>query len=306
MRKGIKTLLWLTLWALLPAAMAGRGRPSFEESQRLEAEGFVRLAFSGLQGVLLPHNDVGAITSELASKAVLDAMAQVLSLERSSFDAFEFRGFAASDKTIQFLQAEIWGNLAGTTTAEARRISNQVARYVNLRWDGHTAKYALESLREPPRSKSRPRSPRDSVLAANPDVPATWLVAVTNNVQIVRVPAARLFCPGVVAKPGEIVDLTVTNHWFKVIDGPLTWHYVSRGNGTSWTELKTDSQEDDPAKAEMFRQTRIEVRAWMDAKGIKGLGSVHSYWGEMRRILKEKHGIEWKSPSELSPFTIID
>jgi hypothetical protein len=44
----------------------------------------------------------------------------------------------------------------------------------------------------------------------------------------------------------------------------------------------------------------------MEAQNIKGLGSCHTYWREMRRVLKEKHSIVWKSPSELEPFAIFD
>jgi len=90
------------------------------------------------------------------------------------------------------------------------------------------------------------------------------------------------------------------------VDGPVTWHYDSQSNGMRLPPSKSDSQEDDPAKAEIFQQVQVEVEAWMKAKGIQGIGSVHAYWGEQKRILKERHGIDWRSPSDLSPFVIID
>ena len=36
------------------------------------------------------------------------------------------------------------------------------------------------------------------------------------------------------------------------------------------------------------------------------LGYCHIYWAAKKRILKEKFGIDWKSPSELNPYIIFD
>jgi len=30
------------------------------------------------------------------------------------------------------------------------------------------------------------------------------------------------------------------------------------------------------------------------------------FWGEKKRILKEKYGINWKTPAELNPETMYD
>ena len=38
----------------------------------------------------------------------------------------------------------------------------------------------------------------------------------------------------------------------------------------------------------------------------RGLGFCHMYWGTKKRILKEKYGIDWKSPAELNPFILFD
>jgi len=297
----INKLLWVMLWAFLPAAMAMESPPSRDESERLRSEGFRKVAGRGMRTVNVPNDHVAAITKELAGEPFLDALAKVLPIDRSRLDVLEFRGFGNSTATFQFVDEEIWGNFPTKLPESARKIGDRVERYVKTRWEGHTPEYALESLLEPARSKTRPPSPRASILWANSDIPAVRLVAVTNNVEIVQVPADRLYRPGVVARPGEMVDLTVTNHSFKVIDGPLTWHYVSRGNGTSWTERETDSQEDDPEKAEAFRQTRLEVQALIEARGSKGFGTLF-HDAEMARILREKHGIEWKSSGQLWPW----
>lgn len=301
---GLACLLMACL--LLPIAKAGSGLPSFDEWQRLKAEGFEEIRADPLGSVGLPHNSVGAISNELKSGPVIQALARGLSMDSVGPETIQVLGFEDADSARGMVRAEIWWKLPGATETQARKVKDRLERYVRLRWAGHTARFALESLLAPARARTAPRSPHESVLWANPEIPPGWLRAVTNQPTTVPVPAERLARPGIAARPGEIVELKVTNYWFKVVDGPVTWHYVSRGNGTCYTDLKTDAQEDDPDKAEVFRQTRAEVTAWMKDKGIQGLGSVHAYWGEMRRILKERHGIDWKSPSELSPFVVID
>jgi hypothetical protein len=305
--KPLNSLLALLLvWLLLPAVSAGSGSASFEEGRRLEAQGFERVS-PGIRLIhALPHNSIGSITNELMSPPVLRALTHGLSIEPSLFPAFDVVGFEDFQADLEIRFQEIWWKFPVATPAQLLEIRKRLTLYVGIRGTGHTVRYATESLLAPARSKTRPRSALDSVLWANPDIPPGWLQYVTNQPIIVQVPAGSLTRPGIVARRGEIVDLKVTNYWFKVVDGPVTWTYVSRGNGDSLTYEKRDSQEDDPAKAEIFRQTRAEVTAWMEAQNIKGLGSCHSYWGQMRRILKEKHGIVWKSPSELEPFAIFD
>ena len=36
------------------------------------------------------------------------------------------------------------------------------------------------------------------------------------------------------------------------------------------------------------------------------LGFCHVYWATKKRILKEKYGIDWKSPKEMNPGVIYD
>jgi hypothetical protein len=37
-----------------------------------------------------------------------------------------------------------------------------------------------------------------------------------------------------------------------------------------------------------------------------GLRFCHEYWAEKKRILKERHGLEWRSPAELNRHIIFD
>ena len=306
MKRFPSLLALLVIWLASAAATAGTNRPSFEVSQRLRAEGFTEVGVDFLKGLSVPHNSVGALTNELKSPPVLDVLTRGLSVEPSRLAAFEALGFEDADSFRGNVDAEIWWKLPEATSSEVNVIQGRLKRYVDSRWEGHTAKYALESLQASSKARPYPRFPRDSILWAHPDIPPRWLVAVTNEPITVRVPAARLARRGIATQPGEMVDLKVTNYVFKVVDGPVTWHYDSQSTGMRLPPSKSDSQEDDPAKAEIFRQVKEEVEAWMKANNIQGLGRAHRFWGEQKRILKERHGIDWKSPSDLSPFHYMD
>lgn len=299
-------LALLILWLAMDATIAGTNRPSFEVSQRLRSEGFVEVTVDLLKSLSLPHNSVGAITNELKSPPVLDVLTRGLSIEPSRLAAFEALGFEDAQWPNNAIRAEIWWKLPEATSSEVHVIQGRLKRYVDCRWEGHTAKYALESLQASSKARPYPGSPWGSILRAHPDIPPRWLVPVTNETRTVRVPAERLARRGIAAQPGEMVDLKVTNYLFKVVDGPVTWHYDSQDNGMRLPSSKSDSQEDDPAKAEIFRQVQVEVEAWMKANNIQGLGRAHRFWGEQKRILKERHGIDWRSPSDLSPFSYMD
>ena len=43
-------------------------------------------------------------------------------------------------------------------------------------------------------------------------------------------------------------------------------------------------------------------------EGLKSdvMGYCHSLWPEMKKIFKEKHNIDWKTPIEMNPYTTFD
>ena len=52
---------------------------------------------------------------------------------------------------------------------------------------------------------------------------------------------------------------------------------------------------------------------WAEKEAEEGLkmprttwGYCHAFWPEKKRILKEKHGIDWKTPVELNPDVLFD
>lgn len=53
-------------------------------------------------------------------------------------------------------------------------------------------------------------------------------------------------------------------------------------------------------------EEKLEKELSEQMKKITGLGSCHIYWSKKKRILKEKYGIDWNSPSELNPHICFD
>ena len=191
-------LALLIVWLAMDATVAGTNRPTFEVRQRLRSEGFAEVTVDLLKSLSVPHNSVGAITNELKNPPVLDVLTRGLSIEPSRLAAFEALGFEDAQWPNNAISAEIWWRLPEATSSEVNVIQGRLKRYVDCRWEGHTA------------------------------------------------------------------------------------------------------------KAEIFRQVQVEVEAWMKANNIQGLGRAHRFWGEQKRILKERHGIDWRSPSDLSPFSYMD
>ena len=71
------------------------------------------------------------------------------------------------------------------------------------------------------------------------------------------------------------------------------------------SNLKHDPQEDDPRLKKVIEAAEKEAEENL-ADLPKGRGFCHKLWAEKKRILKEKYGIQWKSPSDMNPFILFD
>jgi hypothetical protein len=68
-----------------------------------------------------------------------------------------------------------------------------------------------------------------------------------------------------------------------------------------------DPAEDDPVLGPLIAQAEIAARKSkevMDSHGQRG--NCHDLWRAQKRILKEKHGIDWRTPAEMNPDIIFD
>ena len=73
----------------------------------------------------------------------------------------------------------------------------------------------------------------------------------------------------------------------------------SRGGG-----LRYDPIEDSEEYLAIKDELEALIKAQIGEK--KHIGYCYMYWSAKRHILKEKYGIEWRSPSELNPHVLFD
>ena len=66
--------------------------------------------------------------------------------------------------------------------------------------------------------------------------------------------------------------------------------------------LKYDPKEDDPKFTLIIDQAEEEAGKNLEDYNGHEIGFCYRYWSEIQHILKEKHGIDWKSPAEMNPY----
>ena len=70
---------------------------------------------------------------------------------------------------------------------------------------------------------------------------------------------------------------------------------------------RRDPIENDSRYAWMIQKAEKEAEAELAAAGIAStLGYCHMLWPRQKRILKEKYGINWKTPAEMNPDILFD
>ena len=68
-----------------------------------------------------------------------------------------------------------------------------------------------------------------------------------------------------------------------------------------------DPIEDDPKFKAIIEAVMVEVMAELADHPRKGqLGFCHVLWGTKKRILKDRHGFDWRSPREMNPMNFYD
>ena len=69
--------------------------------------------------------------------------------------------------------------------------------------------------------------------------------------------------------------------------------------------LKHDPIEDTAGYKAVIKDVEKELDHLLKDKP-RNMGFCHIYWYEKKRILKEKYGIEWKSPALMNPRVRFD
>lgn len=77
---------------------------------------------------------------------------------------------------------------------------------------------------------------------------------------------------------------------------------------TAGETTKHDKHEDDPKFRDRILAAEREAEKEIARRGIKlgQMGACHAFWAAKKRILLEKHGIDWKSPVELNKGVKFD
>ncbi len=127
------------------------------------------------------------------------------------------------------------------------------------------------------------------------------------------------FTVGCVTSHTRSLPERTSPHWFRDRDGYITsgvvprdWEFDTRTAGNKIIGTATlppgellDPLESMPEYSLAFADAN-RIATEMTAKYQGQLGRIHAFWMEKKQILKEKYGIDWKSPAELNPLTSYD
>lgn len=69
---------------------------------------------------------------------------------------------------------------------------------------------------------------------------------------------------------------------------------------------RVDPTEDDPQLATVLLRATLEVDAEMAGEDRNMMGFCNLFWRTKQRILRERYGVEWRTPVELNPQIIFD
>jgi hypothetical protein len=119
-------------------------------------------------------------------------------------------------------------------------------------------------------------------MATDLDKPPTWMVAELRR----RTGLPLLECRRML----EAATLTE----YKRISGECGHHY------------RVDPAEDDPNLATVLLRATLEVDAELEGEDRNILGFCHLLWHTKQRILRERYGVEWRTPVEWNPQIIFD
>jgi hypothetical protein len=65
-------------------------------------------------------------------------------------------------------------------------------------------------------------------------------------------------------------------------------------------QYQVDPSEDDPQLATHLLRATLEVDAELAAEDRNIMGFCHLFWHTKKRILRERYGVDWRTPAELN------
>jgi len=242
-------------------------------------DGETILRKSGGRAVRLPHNDSDKVAEEVQAPEVRKLLLQKAGL--------------AEDTPLRYLlgiQYTVQVSTFGLGQERAEAFAAALSDYVQLRTAGHTATYALDSLKQSLlKTKPETNEFRAKLFESFPFLPRNWV-------------KDDPFEPGILTATNGTVSRR-----FLVIDGEIAWIYsVPLGSGRAG-ESKVDAQEMDPNIRPKIEAARQEAEQNLEKRGVKkGFGYVNRFGGEVDSILWQKYQIKRRSYQELYPGRVVD
>jgi len=277
LRFGLAIELLASTSGLAQVKWCDSGMDAFEEMRKAGLAVAFELNLDYGRNALLPHGvvpmfDDFAYVSNIVSEVGAPSFRKLLSAANGSraTETPEYGLFAVIRPQSIELRVTFKED---TATAEA--VYWKLRHYASDRREGHSVAYATDSLKELQLGLSSERPGNDKEAPAR-----RVLVDKEELAQRFRVPLKWL--------QQSTNDLS-----YFVVDGPVAWVY----EGTSFR--KRDARELDPAFLSKLDQVREEVRK-------TGRKAPHIYYTEIKKLLKERHDIEWLSPLDLNPGLQID
>ncbi len=105
-----------------------------------------------------------------------------------------------------------------------------------------------------------------------------------------------------------------TSYWtyISIVDSIALQYLVSigpTGSVRQVLETKRSAFEFDPVYSSIISNVQERVIAEMEAENLgssRGFGACHTIWNRQKDILYNEHGLDWKTPAELNPYTAYD
>lgn len=93
-----------------------------------------------------------------------------------------------------------------------------------------------------------------------------------------------------------------------VLGGVSAWWFLIRAPELPRNQAgyRYDPIEDDPAVQPFLQAAEKEAKSAEELQGSRPKGWTHGFWRVKKRILKEKYGIDWRTPAELNPDWAFD
>jgi hypothetical protein len=225
------------------------------------------------------HNGIDAVAREIHLPEFRRVLFQILKLPEATTPRY------AVGNTYRVQVSTL-----GLTKDSVESLATALGDYVDMRAGGHTANYAMDSLKQRlVESPTETNGFRATLFRSFPYLPRQWV-------------QEDPFQPRI----GTATNLSLSTK-FVVVDGEIAWTYsVPLGNERVW-EIRCDAREFDPNLRPKFAAAKEEAERNLEKRGIKKRsGYVHHFEAELDSILVRKYQIKRRNSRELNPGFIVD